>query len=157
MPEVPKWFTLGLVLVGAAVGVVIFLTGEKAVVAVSGTDKSMRPAIGEETRFSVEASWLARPSRNAIVAFAPPGKSGRTSVARVVAIEGDSLEVRGGMLFVNGAANKNTRRRMPVAEVSKFTCPRDCVYVRVDNVRGGADSSQFGPLPLWRVLGSISK
>ena len=157
IPEVPRWFTLGLVLVGAAVGIVILLTGEKPVVEVPAIDNSMRPAIGEETIFTVDTSWLDKPSRDAIVAFVPPGKSGSTSVARVVALEGDSLEVRNRKLFVNGATNKSINKSMSMEAAPKFKCPRDCVYVLIDRSRGSADSSKFGPLPLWRVLGSIGK
>jgi signal peptidase I len=157
LPDIPRWFYLGVVAIGAAVAIVFLLTGEKIVVEVKGTDTAMRPAIGKETSFTVDPSWLAKRTRNAIVAYVPPGKSKKPSVARVVALEGDSLEIRARKLYVNGAVNPKVKRPMPVEEAPKFTCPRDCVYVLVDKPkRGIRDSCDFGPVPLWRVLGSIT-
>lgn len=157
LPQVPNWFYLGAAAVGAAVAIVFLLTAEKTVVEVKGTDGAMRPAIKEGTKFTVDPSWLARPARDAIVAFVPPGTSRKPSVARAVALAGDALEVRARRLYVNGALNPKTKRVLPPEEVLKFTCPRDCVYVLVDKAKSGSrDSSQFGPLPLWRVLGSIA-
>ena len=157
LPDVPRWFYFGGVAIGAAVAMVFLLTGEKIVVEVPATDGAMRPAIGKETSFTVDPSWLALPTPNAIVAYVPPGKSRKPSVGRAVALEGDSLEVRSRWLYVNGALNPKATRLMPAEDVPQFTCPRDCVYVLVDRVRqGGRDSAEFGPLPLWRILGSIA-
>jgi signal peptidase I len=157
LPQIPNWFYLGAVAIGAAVAIVFLLTGEKIVVEVPGTDGAMRPAIGKDTSFTVDPSWLAKRKRNAIVAYVPPGKSKKPSIARVVALEGDSLEVRARKLYVNGAVNLKVQRSMPAEEAPKFTCPRDCVYVLVDRPkRGTRDSCSFGPVPLWRVLGSIT-
>ena len=157
LPEVPSWFYLGAVATGVAVAIVFLLSRERTVVKVPATDSAMRPAIGEGTDFEVDPSWLANPTRDAVVAYVPPGRSEAPSVARVVAVAGDRLEVRMSKLYVNGKAGANTQRGMSTAEVPQFTCPRACVYVLVDKPsRGVRDSDNFGPLPVWRVLGSIT-
>jgi len=157
LPEIPSWFYLGAAAVGAVVGIVFLLSRNKVVVEVPLSDGTMRRAIGKESKFTVDTSWLSRPTPNAIVAYVPPGKSGSPVVARVVALGGDTLEVRKRTLFVNGAVNPEAPQLMPEENVAKFTCPRDCVYVLVDSSRSGSqDSTKFGPLPLWRVMGSIN-
>jgi len=157
LPEVPSWFYLGAVTVGAAVGAVYMLSREKVVVEVAAHERAMRPAIGDGTSFKVDASWLAKPTRNKIVAYVPPGRGAKPTVAWVVARPGDSLEVREWKLYVNGAVCPKAKRAMSVEKMPELRCPRGCVYVLVDSPgRGTQDSSSFGFLPLWRVMGSIS-
>jgi signal peptidase I len=157
LPEIPSWFYLAAVAVGAVVGIVFLLARNKITVQVDLNDSAMRPAIGKATSFTVDPSWLAKPKRNAIVAFVVPGGSAGPVVARAVALRGDTLEVRSGKLYVNGVLNAKATRALPEENVAKLTCPRDCIYVLVDAARAGnQDSTDFGPLPLWRVLGSIS-
>lgn len=157
LPEVPSWFYLGAVTVGAAVGAVYMLSREKVVVEVAASESGMRPAIGDGTSFKVDTSWLAKRTRNVIVAYVPPGKSAKPTVAWVVARPGDSLEIRERKLYVNGAKCPKARRDMPLEEMPELMCPRDCVYLLVDTPgRNVQDSLSFGPLPLWRVMGSIT-
>ncbi len=157
LPEIPSWFSLGAVTVGVAVGIVFLLSRNKVVVEVALNDNAMRPAILKATSFTVDASWLAKPTANAIVAYVPPGKSGKPVVGRAVALGGDALEVRSRKLYVNGALNPKAKRFMSEEDVARSTCPRDCIYVLVDMpVSGSQDSTDFGPVPLWRVLGSIN-
>ena len=120
LPEIPSWFFLGVVVVGATVGALFMLSREEVVVEVSPDDKSMRPAIGDGKSFKVDTSWLAKPERNAIVAHLPPGGSHEPSVARVVALPGDVIEVRARKLYVNGIAGPTLATSFPAADV---TCP----------------------------------
>ena len=155
MSKVPTWFLLGVVAVGSAVGIVLLTAGKKIVVEIPLSDKSMRPKIGEGTRFVVDPSWLTARRKNAAVAFIPPG--GREPrVARVVALPGDRIRVRDRRLYVNGKPARGTKHAMPQDSAPEFVCPAGCVYVLVDNSSGKSkDSADFGPLPMWRVLGSL--
>lgn len=156
MPKLPKWFLPIIVAVGVAVAMAYVFTGSEREIEVSESDRSMRPIIGKKARFKVNAAWLARPTRNTVVAFHPPGGAPRPAVATVVALPGDKIEVREHRLYVNGAVTKSDVRSMPRKTVPEFKCPHDCVYVLVASAQGKVkDSVEFGPLPLWRVLGSL--
>lgn len=153
----PTWLYFGVVAVGAGVALVFLLTRTKVVVEVGASDKTMRPTIGDGTSFTVDPGWLTGPASDRIVALVPPGKPSKPIVARVVAVAGDRLEIRERKLYVNGAVNKKADRLMRVDTVPKTVCPRDCVYVLVENPRQDVrDSIDFGPVPLWCVLGSIN-
>jgi hypothetical protein len=157
MPEVPSWLSLGVVVIGAAVGATFMLSREKTIVEVSPDDNAMRPAIKDGTKFTVDTSWLLRPTRDVIVAYVVPGKPKEPTLGWAVAKGGDRLEVRARKLYVNGRISSKTKASMRMEEMSKFTCPRDCVFVLIDgSKRGLKDSSDLGPLPLWRILGSIT-
>jgi len=158
LSKVPTWFLLGVVAVGSAVGISFLTMGKKTVIEVELSNKTMRPAIGEkQTRFTVDPSWLTERRKNAVVAFTPPG-GGKLQIARVVALPGDRIKVIKRRLHVNGRPLKSTNRKAPEESVPEFICPAGCVYVIIDKGGGRTttkDSIDFGPLPVWRVVGSI--
>ena len=158
LSKVPTWFLLGVVAVGSAVGISFLTMGKKTVIEVELSNKTMRPAIGEkQTRFVVDPSWLTERRKNAVVAFAPPGGEG-LQIARVVALPGDRIKVIKHRAHVNGKPLRSTSRRAPEESVPEFICPAGCVYVLIDNSASTLttkDSIDFGPLPIWRVAGSI--
>lgn len=139
-------------------GVILFryhLSSEDSTIEIPLSDTSMRPAIGvDSTVFKIDASWNARPERMAVVAFVPPG-GGAPRVARAVALEADTVEVIKGILHVNGAPVKDTARRIPLGDVPPLCIPKGCVYLMMDAERGGPDSIELGPVPMWRILGAI--
>ncbi len=158
MSKVPTWFMLGVVAVGSAVGISFLTMGKKTVVEVELSNKAMRPAIGDkQTRFVVDPSWLAERRKNVVVAFTPPG-GGNLEIARVVALPGDRIRVIKKRLHVNGKLLRATNRRASEDSVPEFVCPAGCVYLLIDKSGGRGrtkDSLDFGPLPIWRVVGSI--
>jgi signal peptidase I len=158
MQKLQDWafYSAAVIAVGAALLVVL---SRHVVIEVPLKDKTMRPAIGaEETHFTVDTSWVEKPGRGSAVAFVPPGKGRRPRVARAVALEGDTIEVGDGRLLVNGKSPKGPGRRLKFA-AGGIRVPRDSVYVLVDvkSGRASADSLDFGPLPMWRVLGSVAE
>ncbi|MBP5428340.1 MAG: signal peptidase I [Clostridia bacterium] len=77
------------------------------------------------------------PERGEVVAFTSPANgSGEIYVRRVVAVAGDSVEVRGGVLYVNGISPEE-----PYLSASGGVCPdveptnvpEGCVFVLGDN------------------------
>lgn len=137
---------------------------------------SMRPTILEGDRILGSKFhywiWEARPGD--IVVFRSPERvqalSGESAasrlVKRVVAVEGDVVEVRDGAVFVNGVPRPEPylqdppRYRMPA-----FTVPKDHIFVLGDNRNNSLDGHVWGSLeekalmarawvrywPPWRV------
>ena len=65
-------------------------------------------------------------------------------VKRVVAVAGDTLELRDGIVYVNGEATDESEyavgQTLPNGETLIFTIPRDCVFCLGDNREHSFDS-----------------
>ncbi len=81
-----------------------------------------------------------------------------TRVKRVVAVGGDTIETRDGVLYVNGEKVDEpylTEERIGNQFIQFQTIPEDSVYVLGDNRSVSRDSryDTVGPIPLCRVVG----
>jgi signal peptidase I len=106
-------------------------------------------------RLGHEPSMGASLQVGMFVVFRVRGSDG-PRVSRVVATEGQKVEVRGEEVLVDGTAvpcpTKNARSRFDVPEI---TVPRGCVFV-VNDLRGKGPSSEYdsrflGPIPLEAI------
>mmetsp|Transcript_65941 Transcript_65941/g.125682 ORF Transcript_65941/g.125682 Transcript_65941/m.125682 type:complete len:361 (-) Transcript_65941:103-1185(-) len=128
---------------------------------------SMYPTLIVNDQVAVEtfSKNFANPRRGDIVVFTPPGKfyeleegadkaKNPQLIKRVVAVQGDTVEVRNGALLVNG-------KKMYEPYVSetmrytlqKMTVPAGCVFVLGDNRNLSDDSHKWGALPSSNVNG----
>jgi signal peptidase I len=73
-------------------------------------------------------------------------------VKRLIALPGDTLELRGGVVYLNGsplnepytASPQSTFSEGFVAECTKITIPQEKIFVMGDNRKGSGDSREFG-------------
>jgi signal peptidase I len=93
---------------------------------------------------------------------------------RIVALGGDSVEIRDGIFYLNGQAQKEQYTAKPrstygedfLRECQKYSVPEDSVFLMGDNRKGSADSREFGPvkyseidsvIPLTKQVGTLDK
>ncbi|MHB2018933.1 MAG: signal peptidase I [Candidatus Xenobia bacterium] len=104
------------------------------------------------------------PARGDIIVFRPPPEAGpdaedKDYIKRVIAVAGDTFELRDDEVYVNG---------QPVNEPYKFvdgygppnfgplTIKPGCVWCMGDNRHNSSDSRVWGQLPVQRIIGKAA-
>jgi signal peptidase I len=148
---------------------------------------SMEPAIVPGTRVLVDKlAYRSGPVRRGdVVVFVNPNERWQTYVKRVVALPGDTVELRGDDVIVNGAplahdlseqdadgarilreTNAGATYSIRVAPWHEDGAPAALAAVRVpigscfllgDNRRRSKDSRDLGPIPLTDVVGKVAR
>jgi signal peptidase I len=101
------------------------------------------------------------PSRGDIVVFNPPTPDATIPyVKRVIAVGGETVDLRNGNVFVNGQqvniaqAHGATQPQAPQVAYP-FTVPEGQVFVMGDNRTFSSDSRTFGPVPVSNIIGKV--
>ena len=113
--------------------------------------------IGEK----VTLRWDA-PSAGDVVTFDSPLEAGTVLIKRVVAGEGQVVDLRGGVLYVDGVAQDEPYTEgKPTESLSSlqgsaqiqypYTVPDGCVFCMGDNRTNSLDSRYFGPVSVDAV------
>lgn len=104
----------------------------------------------------VTLRWDA-PSVGDVVTFDSPLEPGTVLIKRVVACEGQVIDLRGGVLYVDGVAQDEPYTEgKPTESLSNlqgsaqiqypYTVPDGCVFCMGDNRTNSLDSRYFGPV-----------
>jgi signal peptidase I len=125
--------------------------------------ESMAPTLHPADHYLLK-KWVylfRAPQRNEVVVLSDPDDHG-FSVKRIVATEGETVVLRNGKVFVNGAELDEPYlpsgmltfgRTGPGEQV--FRCGRDEYFVLGDNRSVSVDSRSYGPVPKQNILGLI--
>jgi len=119
---------------------------------------AMEPAVPEGQRVLVSAwaYWHEQPQVGDIVAFAYPGNPAIADLKRVVAVGGSTVEIKNGVLYVDGV-----RRAEPYTHASAavpismrpLRVPRNSYFVMADNREPSEDSRNYGPIARADIIG----
>ena len=120
----------------------------------------MQPTLIEGDNLVVEklGPKLGILHRGDIIVFKVP-EEGRQLIKRLIALEGDKVEIRDGKVYVNGdeskAGNLKDVETLPGANpaYSSLTVPKGYVYVMGDNRPFSNDSRILGPVEMKLVSG----
>ncbi len=116
-------------------------------------DISMEPTLTEGDNLLVEKlgyrfGWL---NRGDIIVFESPD-SDILLIKRLIAVEGDKVEIREGKVYVNGELSLIGLSEEPLTpegdmpEYTDLTVPEGMVYLLGDNRPYSHDSTEFGPV-----------
>ena len=106
--------------------------------------------------------WFQEPKRGQIMVFKYPVDPQRDFVKRIVGLPGDVIEVRDGVVIVNGTSlsepyvrNRDmfTLTESPVFPKIPFTVPKDSFFVMGDNRPNSQDSRFWGFVPDRNIVG----
>lgn len=114
---------------------------------------SMEPTLYNGERLLVDRSAynVAKPLLNDVAALINP-LDGRFNVKRVVALEGDEVEISQEGLRINGELLPRTEGQW---QDKKYILQADEVYVLGDNRYNSSDSRDFGPIKISKILGEV--
>lgn len=95
------------------------------------------------------------PERGDIIVFHhPQANAERDLVKRIIAIEGDTIEIRDNAVFVNGRQLVEPYVQTPRHEtMAPLLIPRDHYFVMGDNRGNSLDSRNFGPIHEDLIVG----
>lgn len=98
-----------------------------------------------------------------IVTFEDPEVASRTLIKRVVATEGQTVDLRDGHVYVDGVMADESHVKgssYPLSVQAKnvyitypYTVPSGCVWVMGDNRENSQDSRYFGAIPTSSITG----
>ena len=119
--------------------------------------QSMEPSLHDYERVIVDkvSYRIELPSRGDIVVFPVEGEP-LPLIKRVIGLPGETVEVRGGSVFVNGVALTEPYVSGPTAgNTPAMNVPEGSVFVMGDNRApgGSLDSRRLGPISLTKLIG----
>jgi len=102
------------------------------------------------------------PQRGDIIVFNPPTADATIPyVKRVIAVGGETVDLRNGNVFVNGKqvdipqAHGATQPQAPQVAYP-FTVPEGQIFVMGDNRTFSSDSRTFGAVPVQNIIGKVT-
>jgi signal peptidase I len=125
---------------------------------------SMEPTldVGDRVLVNKLSYKLHDVHRGDVVVFErPPGASTgedgeiKDLIKRVIAVEGDTIEAKQGVVYVNGERLDEgyLEPGTPTTELPRETIPVDQVFVMGDNRTNSEDSRVFGPIDVDDIVG----
>ncbi|HEY7624369.1 MAG TPA: signal peptidase I [Candidatus Limnocylindria bacterium] len=104
---------------------------------------------------------LGSPQRGDIIVFNPPLPDATIPyVKRVIALAGETVDLRDGAVYVNGRpvdfaqAHGASLPQTPTITYP-FTVPAGEIWVMGDNRTFSSDSRSFGPVPVSNIIGKV--
>lgn len=107
---------------------------------------------------------IRQPKPGDIIVFRYPGDLSKDFIKRCVAVEGETIEIRDKVLYVDGRRREEPyaihqdsrvlpREIGPRDNFGPLTVPRGCIFMMGDNRDNSLDSRFWGPLPVTLVKG----
>ena len=126
---------------------------------------SMLPTLTNNDSIFVEKISLLTMNikRGQIIIFNSENKDKDIFVKRVIGIEGDEVELKGGKVYLNGKEldepylkeNTQTKPGTFLAENQKFKVAKDYIFVLGDNREVSNDSIYLGPIKTKEIDGHV--
>jgi signal peptidase I len=151
--EIRVWTRDLLIAIGLALVIIVFLYQP---VKVEGT--SMAPLLSDQERIFINKFvYRFEPiQRRDVVVFWYPLDHSKSFIKRVIALPGENVEIRQGIVYVNGRAIDEPyvpTQYEDMSDYGPFTVPRDSYFVMGDHRISSNDSRVFGAVASKFIYG----
>lgn len=111
--------------------------------------------VGDRVLVNRLAYRFGSPQRGDIVVFKSPRDSNQDLIKRVIAVGGDTIEVKRGKVFVNGESQIEYFAQTDLSNFPAQTVPEGSVFVMGDNRNHSQDSRLWKPpwVPVESIIG----
>jgi signal peptidase I len=105
--------------------------------------------------YSSQGSFLFHPPRRGeVLVFKYPKDPSRDFVKRVIGLPGETIEVRNGLVYINGEyLEESYVKSLSRASIGPIEIEAYTYFVMGDNRTSSSDSRDWGTLPLDHVIG----
>jgi signal peptidase I len=117
--------------------------------------QSMEPNLhdGEYVLIDKVSYLLHSPERGDVVVFTPPNNE-RDYIKRVIGLPGDTVEIRGGQVYVNGVVlDEPYLQQTTLRDESAHLVENGRYFVLGDNRNNSSDSRSFGTITPQSIVG----
>ena len=151
--EIRVWTRDLLIAIGLALVIIVFLYQP---VKVEGT--SMAPLLSDQERIFINkfVYRFEAINRDDVVVFWYPLDRSKSFIKRVIALPGETVEIRHGTVLINGQTIAEPYVPPQYADVSDYPptkVPRGSYFVMGDHRISSKDSRVFGPVPSQYIYG----
>ena len=149
--------SLSRTLFGPLIVAIVLAMAVRSVVRVySIPSRSMQPALQVGDHIAVMPYWRnAHPERGDVVVFRSPADPSEFLVKRVIAVPGELIASRSGLVTIGGRPLTEPYLSAPAstASIEPQLVPQNCLFVMGDNRTTSLDSRSWGVLPFDRIVG----
>ncbi len=134
---------------------VLYLLIDSVVARVRVENISMKPTLqpGEFILVNKLAYRVGSLGHGDIIVFHYPLNPSEDYIKRVIGLPGDTVDVRGGTVYVNGQGlDENYIAAKPTYD-GEWKVPQNAVFVLGDNRNQSSDSHSWGFVPLQNIVG----
>lgn len=116
---------------------------------------SMEPSFHPEQYVLVDkvSYRLGVPQRGDVVVFQYPQATERDFIKRIVGLPGETVDIRGGLVYVNGQPLDEPYISAPPGYAGTWILDADQYFVLGDNRNSSSDSHSWGPLEAHYLIG----
>jgi signal peptidase I len=116
---------------------------------------SMEPSFHPEQYVLVDkvSYRLGTPQRGDVVVFQYPQATERDFIKRIIGLPGETVDIRGGLVYVNGQALAEPYISAPPGYAGTWILDVDQYFVLGDNRNSSSDSHSWGPLEKHYLIG----
>ncbi len=144
------------VLITLILAVVIFLGARATLQTYVILQTSMEPNFHEGQRLVVNKAvyWFGEPERGSVVIFKSLNERQGEFIKRIIGLPGDTVEVKGGAVYVNGVKlDEPYIKSPPRYTMAELEVPEDSYFVLGDNRNQSNDSHNGWLLPRENIIG----
>jgi len=144
------------ILVTIILAIVIFFALQTTIQSFIVVGSSMEPGLHEGQRLLINKAvyFFQEPERGDIIVFYPPDNPQVDYIKRIIALPGDTIEVKKGAIYVNGSQlNEPYIKDPPEYTIHEQKIPGDKYFVLGDNRNNSSDSHNGWTVPRQNIIG----